>query len=74
MPQFRPYGRAKAVCPYYLLDSRKSVSCVCADELAESAVMIFGSEEEKRCFMKEHCFLRNGGECDRAALLRKKHL
>ena len=74
MPQFRAYGRSRAVCPYYLLDSRKSISCVCSDENAQAIMQKYKSEEEKRCYMRQHCFRDDQGGCPRAAFLRKKGL
>ena len=74
MPQFRPYGRSRAVCPYYLLDSRKSISCVCLDEMAQATMQRFKSEEAKRCYMRRHCFVCGQNGCKRAAYLRKKGL
>lgn len=72
MPQFRPYGRTRAVCPYYLVDSRMSISCVCSDESAMAAMQRFDTEEEKRRFMRRHCFRYGGEGCRRAEYLRKK--
>lgn len=71
MPQFRPFGRDRAVCPYYLLDSHKSISCVFADEAAESVMQKFATEEEKRRFMRRHCFVFGGAGCKWAAYMRK---
>ena len=69
MPQFRPYGQTRAVCGYYLRDSRLCISCVCPEETAEATMMRFDSETAKRRYMEGHCFRRGSGDCAQAGLL-----
>lgn len=51
MPQYRPYGQTRAVCPYYLRDSRLKISCVPVTEQAACCAVEFDSEQEKRRYM-----------------------
>ena len=59
MPRYRPYGQTRAVCPYYLRDSRLKISCVPVTEQAACCAVEFDSEQEKRRYMQEHCFKRH---------------
>lgn len=54
----RRYGQTRAVCPYYLRDSRLKISCVPVTEQAACCAVEFDSEQEKRRYMQEHCFKR----------------
>lgn len=69
MPQFRPYGLTRAVCGYYLRDSRLCISCVSAEETSQATMLRFGSEGAKRHYMERHCFCRGSGACAQALLL-----
>ena len=57
MPRYRPYGQTRAVCPYYLRDSRLKISCVPVTEQAACCAVEFDSEQKRR-YMQEHCFKR----------------
>ncbi len=70
MPRFRPYGQTRAVCGYYLRDSRLCISCVSAEESSQATMLRFGSEGAKRRYMERHCFCRGSGACAQAQLLR----
>ena len=50
--------QTRAVCPYYLRDSRLKISCVPVTEQATCCAVEFDSEQEKRRYMQEHCFKR----------------
>ena len=52
MPQFRPYGQTRAVCGYYLRDSRLCISCVSAEETSQAMMMRFDNEAAKRRYME----------------------
>lgn len=52
MPRYRPYGQTRAVCPYYLRDSRLKISCVPVTEQAACCAVEFDSEQEKRRYMR----------------------
>lgn len=52
MPRYRPYGQTRAVCPYYLRDSRLKISCVPVTEQAACCAVEFDSEQEKRRYRK----------------------
>lgn len=51
MPRYRPYGQTRAVCPYYLRDSRLKISCVPVTEQAACCAVEFDSEQEKRRYI-----------------------
>ena len=70
MPRFRPYGQTRAVCGYYLRDSRLCISCVSAEESAQATMMRFDDEGAKRRYMETHCFRRGSGACAQAGMLR----
>ena len=61
--RFRPYGQCRALCPYYLRDSRLTISCCAAAEEAEAQYMRFASEGAKRRYMERHCNRRGQGGC-----------
>lgn len=69
MPQYRPYGQTRAVCGYYLRDSRLCISCVSAAETSQAMMMRFDSEAAKCRYMERHCFCRGSGACAQARLL-----
>lgn len=70
--RFRPYGFTRAVCGYYLRDSRLTISCVAAEETAQAMMMRFDAEAPKRRYMEAHCFCRGCGDCAQAEMLRQQ--
>ena len=71
--RFRPYGQTRAVCPYYLRDSELSISCVPPCEEAEKCAICFTREEEKRRYMRLHCFQREGEMCAMREMLEREN-
>lgn len=61
--RYRPYGQCRALCPYYMRDSRMTISCCALTEEAEGAYLRFGSEKRKRQYMDRHCNRRGQGGC-----------
>lgn len=52
--RYRPQGFTRAVCPYYLTDSRLTISCECP--CAERFRLEFRSPQEKAAYMHSQCF------------------
>lgn len=69
MPRFRPCGQTRALCAYYMRDSRLCISCMSAVETSPATMIRFETEAAKRAYMEKHCFRRGCGACAQASML-----
>ena len=70
MPNYT--GGADTVCPFYLREEAKSISCE-GFGLASVMTMKFKKTEEKRAWQNQYCFLFSYGRCPIAAAIAKKY-
>ena len=70
MPNYT--GGADTVCPFYLREDAKSISCE-SFGLASVMTMKFKKTEEKRAWQSQYCFLFSYGRCPIAAAIERKY-
>lgn len=54
--RYRPQGYTRAVCPWYLTDSRLTISCAAEIDRAVRRRIEFENPEDKTAYMRNHCF------------------
>lgn len=56
--RYRPQGYTRALCAFYLTDSRLTISCAAEDSAASRRRLEFVSPADKTAYMRQHCFKR----------------
>lgn len=61
--RYRPQGLYRALCPYYVRDSRFTIACDCLPVEQAALRVEFEEPQTKTDFLRAHCFHIDGNKC-----------